>query len=537
MFRASLLVGALLLSFGLAAPVSVPQVRAAGSVITVTTTADGVVADHLCSLREAVISANTDQAVGGCEAGSGADTIVVSPALPVPATFVLDSVGAGEDGALTGDLDIEGNVIIQGVGSDQTILDGNGSDRVFEIRPGARATVSGLTVTSGTPGGMLGGGGILVDATAALALTDSSVTGNTAVGGGGGIEVRGALTADHAVIVSNRGGGLLVDGGGATLTDVDIKGNTDGFGLRNQNQAYLAFERGEVRGNSAGGISNSTSRAFLRSLVIAANLGSGVTNAGATNTTVRIDLCVIEGNSATNGAGIANNGVGAVTEIAASTIVRNVAAVAGGGVFNNGILSMDTSLVAENRAQSGGGVDHFGGSLNLVNDTLSGNTASDNGGGIYNRGSAVLKHVTLAGNAAGGSETGGNIFNDEASMSIVNSIVARADIDGNCFNSTGSIISLGHNLDSGNTCGFASSGDLIDTDPLLGPLHDNGGPTLTHVLLSGSPAVDHADPVRCTPADQRGIARPQGRGCDMGAYEAAAEPPFNRYFYLPMLMR
>ena len=204
MFRASLLVGALFLSLGLAAPVSVPQVRAAASVITVTTTADGVVADHLCSLREAVISANTDQAVGGCEAGSGTDTIVLSPALPLPATFVLDSVGAGEDGAVTGDLDIAGNVTIQGAGSDQTILDGNGSDRVFEIRPGARATISGLTVKSGAPGGMLGGGGILVDATAALTLTDSVVTGNAAVGGGGGIEVRGALTANHAVIAANR---------------------------------------------------------------------------------------------------------------------------------------------------------------------------------------------------------------------------------------------------------------------------------------------------------------------------------------------
>ena len=97
-------------------PVVAPQVRVAASVITVTTTADGVVADDLCSLREAVISANTDQAVGGCEAGSGTDTIVVSPALPLPATFVLDTVGAGEDGAVTGDLDIAGNVTIQGAG-------------------------------------------------------------------------------------------------------------------------------------------------------------------------------------------------------------------------------------------------------------------------------------------------------------------------------------------------------------------------------------------------------------------------------------
>ena len=506
--------------------------------ITVTTTADSVVADGLCSLREAVISANTDQAVGGCAAGSGTDTIVLSPALPLPATFVLDSVGAGEDGAVTGDLDIAGNVTIQGAGLDQTILDGNGSDRIFEIRPGARATVSGLTVKNGAPGGMLGGGGILVDATAALTLTDSVVTGNAAVGGGGGIEVRGALTANHAVIAANQGGGVLVDGGGATLVDVTVKDNTGGFGLRNQNQAYLSFERGEVRGNRAGGISNATSRADLTSLVIADNYGSGIYNAGATNTVAKINLCVITGNAATNGGGIANNGIGAIAEIAGSTIARNAATVAGGGVFNNGIITINASLVAENRAQSGGGIDHFGGTLHLTNDTLSGNTASDNGGGFYNRGSAVLKHVTLARNTAGGTETGGNIFNDEASMTVANSVVALSDSDGNCFNSAGSIISLGHNLDSGNTCGFASSGDSTDTDPWLGTLQANGGPTLTHALQPGSPAIDQADLARCTPADQRGVSRPQGSGCDMGAYEAAAEPRFNsKYLYLPILIR
>ena len=123
-------------------------------------------------------------------------------------------------------------------------------------------------------------------------------------------------------------------------------------------------------------------------------------------------------------------------------------------------------------------------------------------------------------------------------MTVANSVVALSDSDGNCFNSAGSIISLGHNLDSGNTCGFASSGDLTDTDPWLGMLQANGGPTLTHALQPGSPAIDHADPMQCTPADQRGVSRPQGSGCDMGAYEAAAEPPFNsRHLYLPILIR
>lgn len=81
--------------------------------------------------------------------------------------------------------------------------------------------------------------------------------------------------------------------------------------------------------------------------------------------------------------------------------------------------------------------------------------------------------------------------------------------------------SLGHNLDSGSTCGFASPGDLSNTDPKLGPLQNNGGFTATHALLPGSPAIDAGSP-DCPPLaiDQRGVARPQGPACDIGAYEA-----------------
>ena len=89
----------------------------------------------------------------------------------------------------------------------------------------------------------------------------------------------------------------------------------------------------------------------------------------------------------------------------------------------------------------------------------------------------------------------------------------------------GGISSLGHNLTDDGTCGFIAPGDLVVPDAMLGPLQDNGGPTETHDLLPGSPAID-AGSVNCPPpaTDQRGEARPQGAKCDIGAVEYVPEP-------------
>jgi len=230
--------------------------------------------------------------------------------------------------------------------------------------------------------------------------------------------------------------------------------------------------------------------------------------------------CVVMSNTATSGAGIYNEGVGAVATIYDTRISGNTASAPGGGLLNNGLMTLSRSTIDHNRARSGGGIDHVGGNLHLENDTFSGNQAADNGGGLYNRGSAVLTNVTFDGNLASGPTTGGNIFNDTAQLVIVNTIVAYSDPDGNCFNSEGTIHSLGHNLETADTCGFGSAGDQSNTDPLLGPLADNGGATPTHALLPGSPAIDAGDGAACPDTDQRGVARPQGAGCDIGAYEA-----------------
>jgi len=294
----------------------------------------------------------------------------------------------------------------------------------------------------------------------------------------------------------------------------------------------LTFERGEVRNNGAGGISSTASRLTLTDLTIAGNLGTGIANTGVTSSVAKIDLCEITGNTATNGGGVANTGIAAVMEITRSAIAGNTASMAGGGVFNAGNMTLRASLVTGNHARAGGGIDHFGGTLEMVNTTLSGNSAADNGGGLYNLGPATLEHVTFSGNTANGA--GGSLFNDEAPLSIGNSVFGGQAGADNCVNSAGQLTSLGHNLDHGATCGFDGPGDLA-ADPLLGPLHDNGGPTFTHALLAGSPAINHADPVTCPPADQRGVVRPQGNGCDSGAYEAIGSQP--GVTHLPLVFR
>jgi hypothetical protein len=149
---------------------------------------------------------------------------------------------------------------------------------------------------------------------------------------------------------------------------------------------------------------------------------------------------------------------------------------------------------------------------------VSGNSAGF-GGGILNFGSVTLTNATVTDNSANFNGSGiFNGLNPRGTVTLKNTIVANSFI--NC---SGPITSAGHNLDSGNTCGLTGPGDLTNINPLLGPLQDNGGVTFTHALLPGSPAIGTGSPDCPPPAtDQRGVTRPQGATCDIGAYELSA---------------
>ena len=333
------------------------------------------------------------------------------------------------------------------------------------------------TSTSDTDSGA--GGGIAnhaVGGNATLVVTNSVVTRNTVDGlGGGGID----NAAD-----SNLAATLSVNG--STVSDNVANGidHTEGLG---------------------GGIQNS----FLRPVANAAAI-------------LAVNNSTVIGNSAVDGGGISSaidlgNNLTLVLTMSSSTVSGNTAAGNefqvgnGGGVYVlNGVATIVNSTVSGNAATGTGNVSGLGGgimvaglndtagTLTLQNTTVTNNSAADGGGGIANtpfNGSALtrFKNSLIAGNTAAGSN--------------------------NCFNSGGTLTSHGHNLEDEDTCELNQPTDIVNTDPLLGSLAHNGGPTLTHALLPGSLAIDAADDSAAPPTDQRGVARPQGAASDIGAFE------------------
>lgn len=442
-------------------------------------------------------------------------------------------------------------VVITGQGPENTTLDGNFSGPVIVVKNNAEMTLEGVTIKNGVSN--LFGGGI---SNHGISHINNTVVRDNVIkdGPGGGIASDGTLTVEDSWILDNTaemvasgfpsGGGLYITG---TTNDT----------IEN------IVENTEISGNDAFGYGGGI---FIEDQPV--------------NTIVRITNSQISNNVALHGGGIAIISERLV-KITGSTINNNIAGDSGGGIHNNGPTVLEDSKVIDNNAgadpiayQCGGGIfseTNWPHSLNLERTDISGNSsvfgggvcirengyfsvyeglfasnaALEEGGAFYGFSntadrSPTIKNSTFYNNSAGirgGAFSGinynleyvtlsmnnapeGSTIYSRGNFATVNSIIAGTGSGNICQTvGTGEIVSYGYNIASDNSCDLIEAGDMPNTDPLLGPLQDNGGPTWTTALLVGSPAIDSAYTVNCYGIDQRGVIRPQGDGCDRGAYE------------------
>lgn len=393
------------------------------------------------------------------------------------------------------------------------------------------------------------GGGVASVSKSSLTLSRGAFTGNSSTGDGGGVyaSTEGPVTIDAGEFSGNTagisggeaggGGGLYTDGGSVAISQSTFSANSafgEGGGIAIHNSGMVTISDSLVRDNTTeangGGVLNSGTAVTFTGLIISGNAafgnGGGVENQGSGD--FIIDDTAIISNSGFNGGGF-NNGADSPLSITTASFISNSAE--NGGGFHNAMdspLKISRSAFWDNHAaQLGGAILDVGdAATELENVTVSGNSAGQSGGGLYVDGDAILHVVnaTITANAApvgSGVATPNGIVNFPVVPSTLavfrNTIVAGND----CF---GAFSSEGGNIDGGESCYFSDASDQVNTDPNLGALADNGGPSLTHALTLESPAFD-AGVAPCPASDQRGIARPQGLACDSGAYELESALP------------
>jgi predicted outer membrane repeat protein len=222
-------------------------------------------------------------------------------------------------------------------------------------------------------------------------------------------------------------------------------------------------------------------------------------------------------------------GAGGTLNIYNAHIQGNTAGARGGGIHSQGTVTLQNSSVLGNRVSdgAGGGIAIDAGAESIIlASTISGNSATSTGGGINNAGDLTMAATTIAGNSAG---TGGGIFQastDGNGVSMWNTIVASGASGGACGGPVAGPTTQRGNLSNDATCNFTPDQGVMNVDPLLGPVANNGGSTDTRALRQGSPAIDAGDPQLCgslAGTDQR-FAQYVGN-CDIGAFEFGGRPP------------
>ena len=360
----------------------------------------------------------------------------------------------------------------------------------------------------------------------------TTVAGNTTnsyhvVTGATGATLDGfTITAGNAgaAYPNDRGGGIYDPSGNSpTLTNVTFSGN-------------IAF-------NYGGGMYNVSSSPTLTNVIFSNNstpaFGGGMYNDGSNPTLTNVTF---SNNTASE------RGGGMLNASSSNPTLTNVAfsansAGSGGGMYNGSSSSPTLTNVtfSSNPAVSnGGGMYNEFSSPTLTNITFSANSATS-GGGMYNtvNSKPTLTNVTINGNSA---NFGGGMLNENSNPRIIDTIFwgnTAASAGGQIYNISSIPVVIGCVVQSGCPAGSTCTGTVITADPLLGALGNYGGFTQTIPLLAGSSAIDADYSYDCslgTTTDQRGVHRPQGARCDIGAFEFVYTPP-PTHIYLPLVIR
>jgi hypothetical protein len=315
---------------------------------------------------------------------------------------------------------------------------------------------------------------------------------------------------------------VTIIGAGAASTIIDA-GALDGV-FRLHPSAVVTMTGLTIRGGnggnsaSAGGIDNDGRLTLSYSRLV----GNRTTVAGGgllvgSGATASLDHDTVEGNSSSNGGGVLNAGT---LELDDSTVDFNTTSQEGGGVYNNSF-----------------------GHLTVFNSTISNNSALHRGGGLYNSGDFRLFHTTLAGNLADDNgvtaNDGGGLFSTTAApthtVQLFNSLLienAAGIVESDCAGQPATLKDY-NEIEAVCSLNGSNGTDHFGFDPFLAALADNGGPTRTRALQVGSVAVDKIPPALCRDPfgtapvpDQRGMTRPVGPNCDIGAYEGALPLPY-----------
>jgi hypothetical protein len=406
----------------------------------------------------------------------------------------------------TTELEVHRDVTILGPGPNLlTVMRSSQTQfRIFHVMPGHDVTMEGLHITGGGVDLGSNGGGVLNDH-ASLTISNCSLTSNSSTYGGAIYSDGNGGRASLAVLNSSISGNYAVFAGGGiyndaynsgmatvSLTDSTVSSNTAAY-------SDIGFAVGD-----GGGIYNSGGTLAITDSVVSNNL-AGVTDPWPAGT----------------GGGISSYGTLTITN---STIRGNQGYLAGGGIASDGAVTITSTTLSGNGATGqhdgqpwghGGGIS---GTVMLTNSTLSSNYAALSGGGVD--GSGAITNCTISGNDGGGIFVNGT-------LEIGNTILKAGGSGANISSNGGTVISHGYNVCSDDGGGYLSGpGDQINTDPLLGPLQNNGGPTFTHELLKGSPAIDAGDPNFNPPPyyDQRGpdFWRVRNGLIDVGSFEVQA---------------